>query len=370
MHRLLLSLLTGALVGAFPVTAGAQATPTAEQLAVQWLQCIQQHSNGQVGPDSDNPIARSAELVTGLAAMGQDAASLDHGGASLADFLKTSVSTDVGTTGELLLARAIEPSTGPTAPVIAQLTAAKSLVGDTAGEYGGTIFADALAILGLRAAGQPIAPDSIQFLRSHQNPQDHGWSFDTAGAYGSDSNTTALVVQALIATGLDAGDSAVQGGMAYLGTQFVNGGFVSFGTTPDPQSDELGIQAIAATSLAGDTTWGPRLQSALADLRGRQLSSGTDRGAFSAYDRLMATTPAPAALLQRPLTQTGVSQAKTPLLDCPAAAATTPTPPPSPSPASHAAQLAQTGSGPIAPLIAGVWLVLAGLLLARRHRAR
>ena len=120
MHRLLLSLLTGALVGVLPVTAGAQATPTAEQLAVQWLQCIQQHSNGQVGPDSDNPIARSAELVTGLAAMGQDAASLDHGGASLADFLKTSVSTDVGTNGELLLARAIEPSTGPTAPVIAK----------------------------------------------------------------------------------------------------------------------------------------------------------------------------------------------------------------------------------------------------------
>src|SRR5579864_2466070 len=125
MQRLLLALLTGALVGGLPMTAGAQAGPTAQQLAVQWLQCAQQHANGQIGPDSDNPIARSSELVVGLEAMGQDAASLEHGGASLADFLKSSVSTDVGTNGERLLARALEPSTGQTAPVIVQLTFAK-----------------------------------------------------------------------------------------------------------------------------------------------------------------------------------------------------------------------------------------------------
>jgi hypothetical protein len=364
MNRPLLALLLGALFSGFPVSAGAQQAPSAEQLAVQWLQCGQQRANGQIGPDSDNPIARSSELVVGLAAMGQDAASLSHGGASLADFLKASVSTDVGTNGELLLARAIEPSTGLTAPVIAQLTAAKSLAGDTAGEYGGSLFADALAILGLRAAGQPVGDDSIRFLRSHQNPQDHGWSFDNAGAYGSDSNTTALVIQALIAAGVHPDDAAIQGGMGYLGTQFVNGGFVSFGTTPDPQSDELGIQAIVATSSSGDSTWGPRLESALNDLRQRQIASGADQGAFAAFDKLMATTPAPAALRQRPLTQTGVAQVSEPLIACPAAAVT---PTPSPSPSHRAtARLAQTGSAPVLPAIAGIFLTAAGLRLYRR----
>ena len=367
MNRLLLAVLTGTLAASLPMTVGAQAAPSAEQLAVQWLQCAQQHSNGQIGPDSDNPIARSSELVLGLAAMGQDAASLKHSGASLADFLKTSLSTDVGTNGELLLARALEPSTGQTAPVIAQLTAAKSLSGDNAGEYGSSIFADALAILGLRAAGQAVADDSIRFLRSHQNPTDHGWSFDNAGAYGSDSNTTALVIQALIAAGLHPDDAAVQGGMSYLSspTVFVNGGFVSFGSTPDPQSDELGIQAIVATSLASDATWGPRLQSALNDLRGRQIASGNDRGAFAAFDKLMATTPAPAALLKRPLTQMSAPEAKEQLLDCPAAAIT-PTPSPTPSHQSTA-QLAQTGAGPLIPLVAGLLLAAAGLRLYRRR---
>ena len=67
MHRLGIALLTGALIAGFPIAATAQAAPTAEQLALQWLQCRQQRPNGQIGPDSDNPIARSAELVTGLA---------------------------------------------------------------------------------------------------------------------------------------------------------------------------------------------------------------------------------------------------------------------------------------------------------------
>lgn len=356
MHRLIAALLTAALVCAGTTIAAAQSAPAADQLAVQWLQCTQQRVNGQIGPDSDNPIARSSELIVGLAAMGQDASALRHGGVSLADYLATAVSIDVGTNGELLLARAIEPSTGLTTPVVAELTAAKSSTGDTAGEYGSNIFSDALAILGLRAAGQPVGDDSIQFLRGHQNASDHGWSFDTAGAFGSDSNTTALVIQALIASGVPAHDMAVQGGMLYLQTQFQSGGFVSFGTTPDPQSDELGIEAIVAAALAGDAAWGPRLQAALSDLRSRQIVTGADRGAFTAFDKLMATTPAPGALLQRPLTEHAVAEHRVPLLECPAAPSST-------------ARLAQTGSGPAAPLLLGILLLLGGLRLAWRRRA-
>ena len=361
MHGFIAAPLTSALILAGTAVAAAQAAPTADQLAVQWLQCTQQRASGQIGPDSDNPIARSAELVVGLAAMGQDASAVHHGGASLADYLKTAVSTDVGTNGELLLARAIEPSAGLTAPVIAHLTAAKSSTGDTAGEYGTNIFSDALAILGLGAAGQAVAEDSIRFLRAHQNSTDHGWSFDTAGSFGSDSNTTALVIQALIASGVHPDDPAVQGGMQYLQSQFVNGGFTSFGTTPDPQSDELGIEAIVAAALATEATWGPRLQSALSDLRSRQIATGNDRGAFAAFDKLMATTPAPAALLQRPLTARAISEHRVPLLECPAAAAP-PTPP-------STAQLAGTGSGPAAPLLIGILFLLAGLRLALRRPA-
>src|SRR5260370_39772741 len=84
------------------------------------------------------------------------------GTVSLADFLKTAVSSDVGTNGELLMARASQPNAGPTATLAAQLQAAKG----TNGEYGSDIFSDALAILGLRSAGQAVAPDSVGFLKT------------------------------------------------------------------------------------------------------------------------------------------------------------------------------------------------------------
>src|SRR5205823_4200608 len=85
------------------------------------------------------PIARSSEVAFGLAAAGQDASAMKTGAESLADYLKTAVSTDVGTNGELLLARASQPHAGPTAVVIAQLQAAQG----TNGEYGADIFSDA-----------------------------------------------------------------------------------------------------------------------------------------------------------------------------------------------------------------------------------
>src|SRR5207302_8903061 len=100
-----------------PITASAQSPLTANaQRALQWLQCTQQQSNGQIG-SGGNPIARSSEVALGLAAAGQDASAMRSGAISLADFLKTAVSSDVGTNGELLMARASQPNAGPTATV-------------------------------------------------------------------------------------------------------------------------------------------------------------------------------------------------------------------------------------------------------------
>src|SRR5207248_2786014 len=108
-----------------PAIVSAQTPlPSNAQRALQWLQCTQQQTNGQIG-SGGNPIARSSEVALGLAAAGQDAAAMKTGGVSLAEYLKTAVSTDVGTNGELLIARASQPHAGPTAAVITQLEAAK-----------------------------------------------------------------------------------------------------------------------------------------------------------------------------------------------------------------------------------------------------
>src|SRR5213082_109471 len=98
------TLTTIAVLVLASVTASAQtAHPSNAQRALQWLQCTQQQSNGQIG-SGGNPIARSSEVALGLAAAGQDASAMRSGAISLADFLKTAVSSDVGTNGELLMA--------------------------------------------------------------------------------------------------------------------------------------------------------------------------------------------------------------------------------------------------------------------------
>ena len=53
----------------------------------------------------------------------------------------------------------------------AQLQAAKG----TNGEYGSDIYSDALAILGLRAAGQTVGDDALAFLKGQQKASG-GWS--------------------------------------------------------------------------------------------------------------------------------------------------------------------------------------------------
>jgi hypothetical protein len=358
------------------LAANAQnALPDNAQRALQWLQCTQQQANGQMG-SGGNPIARSSEVAIGLAAAGQPATAMHAGALSLADYLKTATSTDVGTNGELLLARASQPDAGPTASVAAQLQASKSTSGSTAGEYGGDIFSDALAILGLRADRQAVGQDAIAFLKSQQK-SDGGWSFDNADQFGTDSNTTALVIQALLSAGVAADDVSISKGFDYLKSVFEQGGFGnSPGAGPDPNSDELAIQAIVAAGRQHDATWGPMLNQALNYLAGQQITSGPDNGAIaSSFSKLFATTYAPAVFLLRPLTVVGIAETKVSLLPCPAAAAT-PTPVPTvtatvapvTSPPPH---LAQTGAGADRrPFLPGLVLMLIGLSILRGEARR
>jgi hypothetical protein len=381
MKRLTLaSVLAIAVLALSSTMASAQSRLTNNaQRALQWLQCTQQGPNGQIGSEG-NPIARSAEVAFSLAAAGQDASAMKAGTVSLADYLKTAVSTDVGSNGELLLARASQPNAGPTATVSAQLQAAKG----SNGEYGADLFSDALAILGLRAAGQMVGDDAVAFLEGKQNPTDHGWSFDNAGQFGSDSNTTALVLQALIASGVNQNDVHVSNGFQFMASQFVGGGFVSQAdptkpagdpsNIPDANSDELGIEAIMGAALQTDQHWAPRLQAAENDLAGRQIASGADAGALTGFSKLFATTFAPAAFLLRPLTISGLAESSVSLLACPTAATSpTPTPTPTPTPAAVTTRLPQTGMGAdLRPVLAGLAVLLfgTGILVRPRRRAR
>jgi len=364
-RRIVASLLALPLLLLASVSASAQAPASSNaQRALQWLQCTQQQANGQIGAGG-NPIARSSEVAIGLAAAGQQASAMHAGAISLGEYLKTATSTDVGTNGELLLARASVTDAGPIATVATQLQAAKG----SNGEYGGDIYSDALAILGLRAAGQTVADDAVAFLKGQQKANG-GWSADNADQYGEDSNTTSLVIQALISSGVESSDPTITKGFTYLQSVFDGGGFGSSpGAGPDPNSDELAIQAILAAQLQSDAAWQTRLDQALSYLAGQQVASGADAGAISSpYSKLFASTDAPAAFLRRPLTARGVSEAAVPLLACPAATTTTATPHPSPTTAPILAQTGRPADG--RPLLGGLALLAVGVCLMWRSRRR
>ncbi|MDQ6884160.1 MAG: hypothetical protein M3077_08000 [Candidatus Dormibacteraeota bacterium] len=370
MQRLIpAAVLALALLGPTAMTVAAQSSYSSNaQHALQWLQCTQQQPNGQIG-NGGNPIARSSEVALGLAAAGLSASAMRSGATSLADYLKTAVSTDVGTNGELLLARASQKGAGSTATVAAQLQASKSTTGATAGEYGSDIFPDALAILGLRAAGQLVGQDAVAFLQGQQK-SDGGWSADNADAYGTDSNTTALVIQALISSGVATTDSSIASGFGYLQSVFGQGGFEnSPGSAPDPNSNELAIQAIRAANRQGDAAWATMLNQALRYLAGEQIASGANAGAIAnSYSKLFATTYAPAAFLLRPLTEIGLADGQVSLLPCVATSAATP--------ASHPTQaavalLARTGAPTDdRPMAAGLLVLLLGIAFMARSRGR
>jgi hypothetical protein len=354
------------LVLATSINAAAQTShPSNAQRALQWLQCTQQQPNGQIG-SGGNAIARSSEVALSLAAAGQDASAMRNGPSSLADFLKSATSSDVGTNGELLMARASQPSAGATAALAAQLQATKG----SNSEYGSDIFSDALAILGLRIAGQAVGADAVAYLMGQQKSSG-GWSFDNADQYGEDSNTTALVIQALLSAGVTADDAAITRGFTYLQSVFNHGGFGDApGLSPDPNSDELGIFAIVAAHRQTDLIWGPRLEQAIQDLVSQQISNGVDAGAIaSQFSKLFTTTYAPSAFLLRPLTQRGLAEGKVQLLPCPALVVTAPTP------TTVTPALAQTGGRTGDPdyrlALAGLVFLVAGLgILRRRLRGR
>src|SRR5256885_15710757 len=83
------TLTTIAVLVLASVTASAQnRLPNNAQRALQWLQCTQQQSNGQIG-SGGNPIARSSGGGFGLAPGGPDGPALKNGAGTLGGYLQT-----------------------------------------------------------------------------------------------------------------------------------------------------------------------------------------------------------------------------------------------------------------------------------------
>lgn len=138
--------------------------------------------------------------------------------------------------------------------------------------------AQAWAILGTRALSQAVPAPAVITLKDAQQANG-GWEW--APTWGTDTNSTALALQALVAVGEPASSSVVVNGLNFLETSQNNdGGFPydpasPFGTDSDANSTAYAIQALLATGqdpLTG--TWVTGSSNPVSYLLSMQLPDG------------------------------------------------------------------------------------------------
>ncbi len=171
---------------------------------------------------------------------------------------------------------------------------------DSMGGYG-TItntWLQALAILGLRAAGEPVPITATRTLSALQQ-SDGGWKYDLSPAFWNTTSpdNTAIALEALIAAGLPAESDVITQGIAFLATHRTPAG--DWG---NPNSTAFAIQALlAAGEPPSEARWHVNERWPIGLLEGYQKPEGTFfYPGFGEADNDFATRQAIPALLRRP----------------------------------------------------------------------
>jgi hypothetical protein len=274
--------------------------------AVGWLVAQQDPSGGFLGfngtPDAGTTIDAVMALLT---VPGIDQTVIDSAVAFLNDNAADYAGTGAGQAAKVVLFQAATGGDVTSIDGINPLEIVQDGVNPDTGLFGIGIYDEAIGVLALVAAGQPVPPEWIDTLRAKQIANG-GWAFDgTTEEAKADSNTTAIVIQALVAAGVANDDPAIVNGLAYLKTVVApTGGFAYAAADPllaDANSTGIVIQALAAVgqdaSAAGE--WGdPAPAQALANFQNpsgafRYMDSVPDDNLFATIQAVIALTGVP-----------------------------------------------------------------------------
>ena len=268
---LALILLVGSV---FPALAGDPV-----ETALTYLAAQQQPDGGFTNGFSEgSDLGTTCDVVLAIAAAGQDASAYrSSNDRSPLDYLASQVASGavdaIGLKAKVvlaLLATGQDPADFAGHDLLAELEAAYD---EETGSYGSNIFDQALVMLALFNAGRPVPEGAAQYLLANQCT-DGAWALFGGTTPGTgDTNTTALAIQALLVTGHR---DEIGTAFAYLHrVQNVDGGFPyqnpsPYGTDTDANSTAYVLQALVA---AGEPM-------------GNWTPSGTDpKGALAAlYD--------------------------------------------------------------------------------------
>jgi hypothetical protein len=258
---LLIAVLLSALA-AFAVPV--QASEVTDD-ALAWVRSKQQPDGGfGSGFSEGSDLGATCDVVLAIAADGQDPSEWrSQDGHSPLDYLRSQVANGEAEAVNFkakvaltLLVTGQNPRDFGGRDLITELTAAYDA--DT-GSYGGNVFDQALVMVTLFNAGEPIPEKAAEYLLDHQT-EDGAWAlFGSTAAGAGDTNTTAMAIQALLATGHR---DEIGEAFAYLHrVQNEDGGFPyqvpsDYGTDTDANSTAYVLQAL----LAADeplSAWAP-----------------------------------------------------------------------------------------------------------------
>ncbi len=279
---------------------------TAAWQALTWLE-TQQQADGSFGSPGN-----TAEVLMALGANRMDGADWSQsGGASVRSAMLSqsrALAATASGSGKLALALAAQNICWPYG-VLQPL----DYYSATTGAFNVDAAPHALAMLGTTALSQTVPASATAYLLDLQQPNG-GWEWGVG--WGADTNTTALALQALLAAGESPTSTAVISGLTYLKqAQNDDGGFPydpasPYGTASDTNSTAYVVQALLAAGenpLSGAWSVGGMTgtmiisgTNPIAFLLGSQLPDGSFEWQKGLGANQMATQQAVTALFYRP----------------------------------------------------------------------
>ena len=299
-----LCLLPGAVAARQATPAAVPGDPLAA--ATAWLLAQQDASGGFPGYSGELDAGVTTDAVMALAAAAgtnpEADAAIDKAVTYLAENGDAYAQTGAGQAAKLALA-AIAGGHNPRSFVGVDLFTemqdppTTSVQNPISGIWGDSLYAHALVMLAFSAMGEQVPDSAIATLRATQGT-DGGWAFDGSTEAGAaDSNTTSMIVQALVAAGY--GDSdLIPAALAFLETLRAPDGGYAYGPG-DPLSPESNSTALVAQALIAANA---DPSSALAALAAYQLPDGSLRYMMSDTEtNLLSTVQAIPALAGKAL---------------------------------------------------------------------
>ncbi len=305
--RSLMILLTlgSLLLTALPARAGAPE-------ALDWLRS-QQNDDGSFGDpaSSISNLLTTADAVQAIVTAGEDPNTWEKNGNTPITYLAANIArlSGAGDTAKVILAAVAAGKNPRDFGGVDLVATLEGTLGDD-GKFGGENdfqFHHCLAILALKSVGRPIPAAAVDYLKSAQIADGTwAWNFATTPGEG-DNNSAALAVMALIAAAEPADSAAIQLTIAHFTTQQNDdGGFPyiapsPYGTDSDANSTAVVLQALIAAGQDPATWVKGDGNTPLSALAGFQNDDGSFAWQLAFPDaNFLATVQAIPALLGQP----------------------------------------------------------------------